>query len=108
MTNSSVNFLAIAAAEAFATPFNGIVRLQPDGDAALWIDGRKEPPSVSPKPPGDVDDAPTCVWRASNETLKRILQGERFVSGAYISGRLSISGDMSIMAQVRLEHGPRG
>lgn len=99
----------VKAAEAvFTTPFGGLIRLETEkGEAPLWIDGRSAPPRASWTPPDDAEGAPLCVWRASSDTLQHILEGERLLVGAYVSGRLSIAGDMSIMARLQLERGQR-
>jgi hypothetical protein len=108
MSDAPMNDLAKAAAAAFAKPFGGLIRLEPEGAPALWVDGRAFPPEIGAGPPGGADEAPVCVWRASRDTLMRIFEGERLLASAYVSGRLSIAGDMSIMARLHLERGPRG
>lgn len=100
--------LAQAASLAFAKPFGGVIRLEPEGAGPLWIDGRTDPPVITSAAPADAARAQLCVWRASRETLLRLCQGERLLGSAYVSGRLSIAGDMSIMARLYLERGARG
>ena len=96
-----VERLASAAAVAFRTPFGGCIRIEPnDGDAA--------PPAVTDDAPKAADEGRMCVWRASADTLARIFEGERLLGSAYVSGRLSISGDMSVMARLQLERPARG
>lgn len=108
MSDASRSDLAKAAAAAFARPFGGLIRLEPEDAPVLWIDGRTSPPEIGEVPPGGADAAPVCVWRASRDTLLRIFEGERLLASAYVSGRLFIAGDMSIMARLHLERGPRG
>lgn len=105
--STAADDLAKAAATVFTKPFGGVLRLEPDGAPAVWIDGRCSPPQASAAPPSGTDAAPVCVWRAPHDTLLHILEGERLLIGAFVSGRLSIAGDMSIMARLQLERGPR-
>ena len=98
-----------AAAGVFAEAFGGIIRIEPDGGAPFWIDGRKAPPSVSAAAPSDVNDegADCCTWFAARDTLLRIFEEERFLASSFVSGRLGILGDMSVMARLNLAR-PRG
>jgi len=88
------------AANAFRRGFSGIIRIIPDDGAAFDIDGRGDACSISDNAQ---DGAPDCVWRASSETLTRIFEGGRALESAYLSGRLRIAGDMSVMARLLLE-----
>lgn len=109
MTHRNAADLIKAAEAVFTAPFGGLIRLETDKDEApLWIDGRRTPPQASWTPPRDAESAPLCVWRASRDALPHILEGERLLAGAFVSGRLSIAGDMSIMARLQLERGQRG
>lgn len=80
----------------------------PDMLSILNIDGHKTPPAISlqttnPPPSSSqpqIDDQ--CVWRASHQVLQRIFLGDRQLTSAYISGRLIISGDMAVMARLKL------
>ena len=108
MSATPASELAAAAALAFAKPFGGLIRLEADAAPPLWIDGRQSPPAITEASPADAAVAPLCVWRAAQDTLLRICQGERLLGSAYVSGRLSIAGDMSIMARLQLERGTRG
>ena len=54
-------------------------------------------------PPKDV--AADCVWRGARETLQRALVNARAFDSAYLSGRLSIAGDMSVMARLETRDG---
>lgn len=93
--------LIAAAAGAFQKPFGAILEIAPEGAAAFFIDGRAAPCAVLSSPPAG--EAVACVWRAGAETLARIFQGGRALESAYLSGRLKISGDMSVMARLILE-----
>lgn len=96
--------LIAAAAGAFQKPFGAILEIAPDGAAAFFVDGTREPCAVLAERPGGA--APACVWRAGADSLARIFQGGRALESAYLSGRLKISGDMSVMARLILESPP--
>lgn len=91
--------LASAAARAFAEGFGAILRIAPDGLPAFDIDGRGERCLIRAASEARAD----CVWRANAETLTRIFDGGRALESAYLSGRLKIAGDMSVMARLLLE-----
>lgn len=96
--------LTKTAASALAEPFDGVIRLEPEGEAPVWLDGRAAPPQALSTCPSDAQQAPLCVWRGSLDNLYRIFEdGEKLLANAYVSGRLSIAGDMSIMARLRLK-----
>lgn len=100
--------LLAAARKAFARPFGAVIRLEPDSGATLWVDGRGTAAAVSAAPPAAAleGEAGVCVWRASRETLIRIFEGERLLASSFVSGRLSVAGDMSVMTRLQLERGP--
>lgn len=89
-----------AAAKAFRTGFSGVIRISPDGGEPFDIDGRKDGCAIVDAALAHSAD---CTWRASVETLTRVLEGGRALESAYLSGRLSIAGDMSVMARLVLE-----
>ncbi len=95
--------LSAAAAKAFAAPFGAIIKLAPEEGAPLWIDGRKTPPAISSKAPKA--DEENCLWRGRREALIRALSSARSLEGAYVAGRITIAGDMSVMARLNLEEG---
>ena len=99
--------LISAAESSFKTPFSGVIRLEPDGAAAVWVDGRKAPKISADKPKAAPAEDGFCVWRASRDTLMRILGGERLLGSSYVSGRLAISGDISVMSRLVLERPAR-
>lgn len=88
------------AAKAFRTGFAGVLRIEPSDGDPFDIDGRGETCVIIDASPGL---SPDCVWRANVETLVRIFDGGRALESAYLSGRLTISGDMSVMARLALE-----
>lgn len=94
-----------AARKLFAHRFDGVIKIQlKDGDP-FWIDGREQPPSILTKTQSDAE--PDCTFISSAETMKRVLDGARALESAFISGRLSIRGDMSVMARLTLEDAHR-
>jgi hypothetical protein len=95
-----------AAAAAFTSPFDGVIRIEAEGLRPIWIDGRASPPAIGFAAPEAATGV--CVWRGARETIMRILEEERALGPAFISGRLAIAGDMSVMARLRLSKAPRG
>ncbi len=96
------NPLIAAARKTFTEPFGAVITLLVEGDdnKTIRIDGRQTPPVVSAaKSAGKAD----CVWRAAPDILLRAISGERGFESVYVSGRLSISGDMSVMARLNLK-----
>jgi len=98
---SAGDALALAAAGAFRKSFGAVLEIAPEGSAAFYVDGRADPCAIVAAPPAGA--AASCVWRAGAETLARIFEGGRALESAYLSGRLKISGDMSVMARLILE-----
>ncbi len=90
-----------AASGAFRKPFGAVLEIAPEGASAFYIDGRVDPCAVVASPAGG--ESPACAWRSSADTLARIFEGGRALESAYLSGRLKISGDMSVMARLILE-----
>ena len=95
--------LRLAAEKAFVSPFGAILELRPDDGASLWIDGRGESPVILDVPPAGKESA--CIWRGARETLQRALANARAFDSAYLSGRLTIAGDMSVMARLETQDG---
>mgnify|MGYP000675233410 CR=1 FL=1 len=97
--------LIARAKEYFRKRFDGVIRIEFDNaPEAIWIDGRVEPPSISETAPPNLS-GDFCLWRTTTDTLSRVLSPEtRRLESAYIAGRLTVSGDMAVMA--RLEVGP--
>ena len=93
--------LEAAAKKAFAAPFGAVLKLAPDEGAPLWIDGRASPPKLSSAAP-DGKEA-DCLWRGAGDALIRAMAGARAFESAYVSGRIAVSGDMSVMARLAVE-----
>ncbi len=102
--NDDAASLVAAAGSAFRRRFDALIEIAPDGAAPFYVDGRADPCCLVVEQPQNV--SPACVWRASSDTLLRIFQGGRVLESAYLSGRLKISGDMSVMARLVLESAP--
>ncbi len=80
-------------------------------DDIIFIDGTKNPPSIksyaskdAPALPdaGSDKSAGICTWHAARSTLKSIFDNSRTFSSTFISGRLTISGDMAVMARLNI------
>lgn len=101
---ASTDDLREAASRALATAFDGVLRLEADEAAPFWIDGRRAPPAILDAPPADLGEGGVglCFWRAPGDILMRIFSEERFLGNSYLSGRLSIGGDLSVMARLEL------
>jgi putative sterol carrier protein len=99
--------ISAAAAKAFVQPFGGVIRLCLENGKSLWLDGRGDAVRIldADPLPADAPETGHCVWRASRDTLLRILEGERLLASAFVSGRLTIAGDMSVMARLQMERG---
>lgn len=93
-------YLRGLADKAFRTGFSGVIRISPDDGEPFDVDGRKEACVIVDAAPAC---SPDCTWRAGVETLARVFEGGRALESAYLSGRLSIAGDMSVMARLVLE-----
>ena len=88
------------AEKAFASPFGAVIKIAPDDAEPVWVDGRQNPPKILTKLPAK--DAEVCTWRGARESLMRALDNERAATSAFVSGRIAISGDMSVMARLQL------
>jgi hypothetical protein len=97
---SELDALGAAAKKAFAAPFGAVVKLEPESGAPLWVDGHKNPPQILMTPPDGAGES--CLWRGAREALIRAMAGARGFESAYVAGRVSISGDMSVMARITL------
>lgn len=114
--------LAEKAQRCFISPFNGTIFIYCAEDdraganiadratPALKIDGYQSPPAISitnEKAEETGHEASVqiaqCKWYAAESTFSRIFDGGRHLSQAYMSGRLTISGDMAVMARLHLE-----
>ena len=93
--------LAKTAERAFKRAFAGFIKIESESDV-LWVDGHVSPPAIRKNPPKKPD--PLCIWRSASDTMRRVLEGERALESSYVSGRLKISGDMSVMARLEMEN----
>ena len=100
MSEKADNRLAGAAKKSFAAPFGAVLKIAPEARPPLWIDGRADPPAVSGEAPKDADAA--CIWRGAEDSLIRALNNDRAFESSYVSGRITVSGDMSVMARLHL------
>lgn len=96
--------LADAAKRSFAAPFGAVLKLAPEARAPLWVDGRSHPPNVLAEAPKDAGAA--CLWRGAEDSLIRALNNARAFESSYVSGRICVSGDMSVLARIELGSRP--
>jgi len=97
--------LTDAARRAFRRAFGGVILFRTPSGGPLWIDGRGQQVAIRLSEPELPPGKGVCVWIASRETLIRILSGEKLLASSFVSGRLQISGDMSVMTRLHLEAG---
>ncbi|MBY0422384.1 MAG: SCP2 sterol-binding domain-containing protein [Parvularculaceae bacterium] len=91
------------AGRAFAAPFSGVLRIEPEGEKAFFVDGRSAPPlALREFAEFDLESAGCCALRARRDALMRVLDGERQFTSAFVSGRLVVAGDISVLARVEL------
>jgi hypothetical protein len=91
-----------AAAAAFREGFGGVIRIEPDGARPFWVDGRGEAPIIAESEPPGLHEAGCCRWFAAPAALLRLFEEQRSLGPSFISGRLSVVGDMSVMARLKL------
>lgn len=94
------NGVRAAAEKAFKTRFDAIIALEPEDAPPLWVDGWADPPKILADPPKKSID---CRWRGPVETFLRALESEHGFESVYVSGRLCVAGDMSVMKRLTLE-----
>ena len=88
------------AEKAFAEGFGGIIELIPDDCPSIWIDGRSEKAIArATQPKNQKSD---CVWRGAQDALMQALESEKALDSAFLSGRIFISGDMSVMTRLSM------
>ena len=99
--------LAEQARPFFVRPFGGVIRVEAtDLDASFWVDGRGARAEVGQAAPARVEGS-FCLWRAKHETLARLFaERGRRVESAFVSNRLQVSGDMSVMARLEIGEAP--
>ncbi len=99
--------LLAAAAKAFTTPFEAVLKLVPEGGAPVWVDGRKSPPTVSADAPGETDHNAKdgtldCAVHGRLESLRRAIASERAFESSFVSGRITVAGDIAVLARLTL------
>lgn len=95
--------LRAAAAKALAKPFGALLEVAPEGAAPFFVDGRKTPPAILDAAPKK--EKSVCTLRGAEDVLLRVFGGERALESSYVSGRLVVSGDMSVMARIEMDPG---
>lgn len=85
----------------FTEAFEGVIRIEIlDADFSFWVDGRLTPPRITTDSPEAVATH-FCLWRVDYLDLTQLFaDGGHRVSNSFITGRLRISGDMSVMARL--------
>ena len=94
--------LKMALERSFQRSFAGIIQIYVDDSSTIWVDGHHNPPTITTTQPSPAK--PLCIWRTAQDILSRILDGERALESAFVSGRLTISGDMAVMARLCMEN----
>lgn len=97
-----LNDLIDDARAAFQHRFDGVIAILVAEIGVIMVDGNHTPPKLGLKS-ADKPLAANCIWRADDETLKRVFEGGRAFESAFLSGRLTIEGDMAVMARLELE-----
>lgn len=101
MTSDNATSSILTQAEAaFVDGFDGIIELMPEGDASIWIDGRTDKAIATATRPND--QTADCVWHGAPDALLEALASEKALDSAYLSGRIFISGDMSVMTRLSM------
>ena len=90
----------------FAKGFDGVIRVELIGEpVSVWVDGRGEAATVSADSPTGVEGR-FCLWRIDPLDVPLVLVAdERRLENGFVSGRLKISGDMSVMARLEIAGG---
>ena len=91
--------LIAGAGKAFRAGFAAVLKIDPDGLEAFYVDGRGEDARVLDAPPAaEPGFEADAVWRAAPEILSEVFERARALDTSFVSGRLQIAGDMSVMA----------
>jgi len=98
--NTVTDRLTQSAKKTLTQPFAAVIKLAPEDQTPVWIDGRTDPPVISSEVPKGV--SADCVWSGALDTLVPALDSERALESAYLSGRITISGDMSVMTRLTM------
>ncbi len=98
--DSHTSSILAYAEKAFDEGFGAIIELMPDGGAPVWIDGRADKAIASTTQPKN--QTPDCVWRGAQDALIQALESEKALDSAFLSGRIFISGDMSVMTRLSM------
>ncbi|NNU15493.1 hypothetical protein HK107_04055 [Parvularcula sp. ZS-1/3] len=100
--SSIASSLETAAKESFLAPFAGVLRIEcTDDGSSLWIDGREDAVAISEAAPPEVMSR-FCLWRGDGQVLRTVLSGQRRLETAMTAGQLKISGDMAVMARLKI------
>ena len=93
--------LAATAAGALKRSFGAVLLLAPNDGAAVWVDARSQEITISREQPSGIEA--DCTLQGSHEALLRILTGSRAFESAFVAGRISAAGDMSVLARLEIE-----
>lgn len=93
-----------SAGKAFVNGFGAVLEIAPEGIEPFFIDGRASTCQIVSTLPDDLDGPlADAIWKGGTDTLERIFRGGRALERAYLSGRMQIGGDMSVMSRLVLE-----
>jgi len=99
-TDNATPSMLAHAEKAFADGFDGIIELASECGALVWVDGRTDKAVATKTQPKN--QLPDCVWRGAPDALMQALESEKALDSAYLSGRIYISGDMSVMTRLSM------
>lgn len=95
--DGDISALAQAAEQAFPKPFGAVLKLTPTEGGEVFLDGRLTPPKIASAENAD------CAWHGAFDVLLRARSSQRAFESAFVAGRLTVSGDISVMARLAIE-----
>jgi len=78
-------------------PFGSTIRFDFKNGTSIYIDGKSEPPQVVENGEGDAD----CTVSAAPDVFKDLVAGDLDPTAAFMTGKVSIDGDMTAALQLQ-------